>query len=132
MLDRLDALTVPLHHIRGNVERETAAAVEATTPSADDDLAMVTAGISAAELGADRARALGDLSLTVTLDGVSYCQATPRADDAMVTRASTPERALPLAIRAHPVLRDADVDGRLHPSEQQSRSPPADCSYRTT
>jgi hypothetical protein len=92
VLDRLDALTVPLHHIRGNGEGETAAAVEATTPPADDALAMVTAAMSAAELGADRPRALGDLPLTVTLDGALYWHATPRADDEMVTRASTPAR----------------------------------------
>ena len=91
-LDRLDALTVPVHHIRGNGERETAAAVGASTAPADDDLAAVTAALSAAELGAGRARALGELPLTVTLDGVLYCHATPRADDEMVTRASTPER----------------------------------------
>jgi predicted phosphodiesterase len=92
VLDRLDVLTVPIHHIRGNGERETVAAVQTTTPPAGDDLAMVTAAISAAELGADRGRALGDLQLTVTLDGVLYCHATPRADDEMVTRVSTPER----------------------------------------
>ena len=91
-LDRLDAVAVPVHHIRGNGERETAAALEAATPPADDDLPLVTAAMSAAELGADRGRALGDLPLTVTLDGVFYCHATPRADDEMVTRASPSER----------------------------------------
>jgi predicted phosphodiesterase len=92
VLDRLDALAVPVHHVRGNGERETAEAVEATTAPAADDLVAVTAAISAAELGGDRARALGELPLTVTLDGVLYCHATPRDDDEMVTLASTPER----------------------------------------
>jgi len=92
VLDRLDSLTVPRYYIRGNGERETAKAVEATVPPADDDLAAVTAAITAAQLGVDRARALGDLPLTVTLDNVLYCHATPRADDEMVTRASAPER----------------------------------------
>jgi predicted phosphodiesterase len=91
-LDRLDALTVPVHRIRGNGERETAEAVDAATPPAEDDLAAVTAAASAAQLGGDRARTLGELPLTLTLDGVLYCHATPRADDEMVTRASTPER----------------------------------------
>jgi len=91
VLDRLDALTVPLYYIRGNGERETAEAT-ATQPPADDDLAGVTAAVTAAELGADRAGALGDLPLVVELDGVLYCHATPRADDEMVTRASPPER----------------------------------------
>jgi len=92
VLDRLDALGCPLYYIRGNGERETAEAAAATRPPADDDLASVTAAITASELGADRARALGDLPLIVKLDGVLYCHATPRADDEMVTRASTPTR----------------------------------------
>jgi predicted phosphodiesterase len=91
VLDRLDALDVPVHHIRGNGERETAGAVEATAPPADDDLAAVTA-MTVAELGDERSRRLGELPLTVTLDGVLYCHATPRADDEIVTRDSTPER----------------------------------------
>jgi predicted phosphodiesterase len=91
-LDRLDALAVPVHQIRGNGERETADAVAATTPPAEDDAAALTAAATAAELGAERAVALGELPLTVELDGVLYCHATPRSDDEMVTRASTPER----------------------------------------
>lgn len=90
VLDRLDALTVPLYYIRGNGERETAEATM-TQPEADD-LAGVTAAVTAAELGDDRARRLRNLPLVVTLDGVLYCHATPRADDEMVTRASTPDR----------------------------------------
>ena len=120
-LDRLDAVTVPLHHIRGNGERETAAAVEATTPPVAGDLATVTAAISAAELGADRGRALGDLPLTVTLDGVLYCHATPRADDEMVTRASTSERYaavlagidVPLVVAGHTHQQDDRTVGAL-------------------
>lgn len=92
VLDRLESLTVPLHQIRGNGERETAEAVGATGPPADENLAAVTAAVTAGQLGADRARLLGDLPLAVTLDGVLYCHATPRADDEMVTRASRPER----------------------------------------
>jgi predicted phosphodiesterase len=92
VLDRLDALGGSVYSIRGNGERETAEAAAATEPPADDDLAGVTAAATASELGPDRARALGDLPLTLELDGVLYCHATPRADDEMVTRASTPAR----------------------------------------
>jgi predicted phosphodiesterase len=93
VLDRLDALSCSLYFIRGNGERETAEAAVATRPPADDDdLAGVTAAVTASELGVDRARALGDLPLIVKLDGVLYCHATPRADDEMVTRVSTPAR----------------------------------------
>jgi predicted phosphodiesterase len=90
-LDRLDGLDAPVHWIRGNGEREVAAAVGAPEPP-EGDLAARTAAISAAELGDGRARALGELPLTVELDGVRYCHASPRRDDEMLTRLSTGER----------------------------------------
>jgi predicted phosphodiesterase len=86
-LDRLDGA----RWIRGNGEREVAAAVGAPPP-APDDPAGVTAARTAAELGDDRARALGDLPLTLELDGVLYCHASPRRDDEMLTRLSPAER----------------------------------------
>jgi putative phosphoesterase len=89
-LDRLESLSVPVHWIRGNGEREVAEAVGAP-PAEPDDLARTTAAISAAELGDERALTLGALPLTLELDGVLYCHATPRRDDEMVTRISTPE-----------------------------------------
>ena len=86
VLDRLDALAVPVHRIRGNGEREVA------DPPAGDDLVAETARRSAAELGPERARALGALPLTLELDGVLYCHASPRRDDEMLTRLSPDER----------------------------------------
>jgi putative phosphoesterase len=90
-LDRLEGLTCDTRWIRGNGEREVAAAVGAAEP-AGEDLAAVTAARTAAELGHDRSRALGELPLTVELDGVLYCHATPRRDDEMLTRLSPPAR----------------------------------------
>ena len=90
-LDRLESLSVPVHWIRGNGEREVAEAVGAPT-AAPDDLVALTAQLSAAELGDERSRALGALPLTLELDGVLFCHATPRRDDEMVTRISSPER----------------------------------------
>ena len=90
-LDRLESLSVPVHWVRGNGEREVAAAVGAPAP-APEDLVAVTAAATAAELGDERARALGDLPLTVTLDGVLFCHATPRRDDEILTRISAPDR----------------------------------------
>jgi predicted phosphodiesterase len=95
VLDRLAALSVPaVHWIRGNGEREVAAAADG--PSADDagagDNAAEMSAFTAAELGADRARALGDLPLTVTVDGVLFCHATPRSDEELVTRISPASR----------------------------------------
>ena len=86
VLDRLDALAVPVHRIRGNGEREVA------DPPAGDDLVAETARRSAAELGPERTRALGALPLTLELDGVLYCHASPRRDDEMLTRLSPAER----------------------------------------
>ena len=90
-LDRLESLSVPVHWIRGNGEREVAEAVGAAA-AAPDDLVALTAQLSAAELGDERSRALGTLPLTLELDGVLFCHATPRRDDEMVTRISSPER----------------------------------------
>jgi predicted phosphodiesterase len=90
-LARLDALTVPVRWIRGNGEREVAEAVGAPAAPAAD-LAAHTAALSAAELGPERARALGELPLALELDGVLYCHASPRRDDEMLTRLSTAER----------------------------------------
>lgn len=77
--------------VRGNGEREVAAAVGAPAPP-PDDLAAVTAAITAGELGERRARPLGELALTLELDGVLYCHATPRRDDEILTRISPEER----------------------------------------
>ena|SRR5215217_238670 len=90
-LARLDTLSVPVRWIRGNGEREVGDAVGGPVP-ADDDLVARTAAITAAEIGDERARALGELPLTVQLEGVLFCHASPRRDDEMLTRLSAPER----------------------------------------
>jgi predicted phosphodiesterase len=90
-LARLDSLSVPVHWVRGNGEREVAEAIDAPVP-APGDLSARTAATAAAELGAERARGLGALPLIVRLDGVLFCHASPRRDDEMLTRLSTPER----------------------------------------
>ena len=86
---RLESL--PARWIRGNGEREVAEAVGAPAP-AQDDLAAHTAAITAAELGDARARELGTLPLTVEIDGVLYCHASPRRDDETLTRLSSDDR----------------------------------------
>jgi predicted phosphodiesterase len=88
-LERLAALDT--RWVRGNGEREVAEAIDGPEPSPDDP-ARFTAKLTLDEIGADAARPLGELPLTVELDGVLYCHATPRKDDEMVTRLSTPER----------------------------------------
>jgi putative phosphoesterase len=90
-LDRLEQLDAAVRWVRGNGEREVAEAVGAA-PAAEDDLVGRFAAITAAELGDERARALGELPLTLELDGVLYCHASPRRDDDMLTRLSSDER----------------------------------------
>src|SRR3954471_16773436 len=84
-LARPDALAVPVHRVRGNGEREVAEAVAG-------DPIDETAALTAAGLGPERAAALGAQPLTVTLDGVLFCHATPRSDAEILTRLSTAER----------------------------------------
>jgi putative phosphoesterase len=90
-LARLDELSAPLHWVRGNGEREVAEAIGAPA-AAPDDWAARTAAITATELGTDQAHALGEQPLTVQLDGVLFCHASPRRDDEMLTRLSQPQR----------------------------------------
>ena len=117
-LTRLEELREPVRWIRGNGEREVAEAIGAPPP-ADDDLAARTAAITAAEIGDEQARALGELPLTVELDGVLFCHASPRRDDEMLTRLSSPERwegalggvTAPLVVAGHTHQQDDRVVG---------------------
>jgi predicted phosphodiesterase len=86
VLHCLDQLTVPVRWIRGNGEREVAAAVE-TEPDRDD-MPAVTAALTATEIGAERAQALSELPVTICVAGVLFCHASPRSDDEMLTRLS--------------------------------------------
>jgi predicted phosphodiesterase len=90
-LDRLEGLAGEVHWIRGNGERETAAAVGGP-PGAEGDNAAQMSALCAKQLGAERSRALGELPLSVTVDGVLFCHATPRSDEELLTRISPPER----------------------------------------
>jgi predicted phosphodiesterase len=85
VLDRLEALSVPVHWVRGNGEREVA---EAAAGDPIDD----TAALSAAALGPDVSRRLGELPLTLVVDGVLFCHATPTSDMEILTRISSAER----------------------------------------
>jgi predicted phosphodiesterase len=94
VLDRLEGLEIPVRWVRGNGEREvaTAAAGRLEPASEAEDPAVRTASATVAQLGASRARALGELPLTQTIDGILFCHASPRRDDEMLTRLSGPER----------------------------------------
>ena len=87
------AQELPVHWVRGNGEREVAAA-SAIGPASvpPDTLTELTAWVNARALGAERSAWLGTLPITVELDGVLYCHATPRRDDEILTRISPGER----------------------------------------
>ncbi len=89
-LDRLEAIGRPTRWVRGNGEREVADAIG--VDSTADDPSLHTAAITASDLGPERARALGALPLSVELDGILFCHASPRRDDEMLTRLSTAQR----------------------------------------
>jgi diadenosine tetraphosphatase ApaH/serine/threonine PP2A family protein phosphatase len=80
---------------------------------------MQLAARCADELGDGRARALGALPLTLELDGVLFCHATPRRDDEILTRVSAPERwaqalagvTAPLVVAGHTHQQDDRVIG---------------------
>jgi putative phosphoesterase len=115
-LDRLQALSGEVHWVRGNGERETAAAVNGPRPADGDDAAEMSE-FTAQQLGHERAGVLGQLPLSVMLDGVLFCHATPRSDEELVTRISPPERWSEVL---------ADVDAALvvagHTHQQDDRT----------
>lgn len=95
VLEQLEQINAPVRWIRGNGEREVAAV--ATADAAPVDESSASAAFTAAEIGTERAKALGALPFTVTLDGILFCHASPRRDDEMLTRltpAADWERAL--------------------------------------
>jgi predicted phosphodiesterase len=94
-LSVLRELQAPVHWVRGNGEREVAAAAASAVDPASvpaDDPATLTAAITAAALDHETSSWLGTFPTTVELDGVLYCHASPRRDDEMLTRISPAER----------------------------------------
>lgn len=118
VLDRLDGLPVLVRWVRGNGEREVAetATGQSRLGSEAEDSAVTTAAVTAAEIGTDRARALGELPLTQTIDGTLFCHASPRRDDETLTRISSPERWAQALAGAHTGL---VVGGHTHQQDDR-------------
>ena len=99
VLERLDALPLPLHWVRGNADRCVVAAFDGAIPEAERDEPMWVADAWTAErlsrAQRDRVAALPPLArLEVEgLGPVLFCHGTPRSDEERVT-AVTPEPRL--------------------------------------
>jgi predicted phosphodiesterase len=108
-----------VHWVRGNGEREVAAAAASGADPAHipaDALAELTAAVTAGTLSAEESDWLGTLPTTIELDGVLYCHASPRRDDEMLTRISPEERwADALGAVAHSVV----VGGHTHQQDDR-------------
>src|SRR5579875_1056347 len=96
VLQQLEDVTAEVRWLRGNGEREVAAAAEASDPD-DTDVPARSAAFTVAEIGPHRARDLGALPMSVVLDGILFCHASPRRDDEMLTRL-TPDADLERAL----------------------------------
>jgi putative phosphoesterase len=94
-LDVLARVPVDVTWIRGNCEREAVAAWDGA-PTATDEAGRAAEWSARALDRAWRDR-LDAWPLTVALDGVRYCHASPRRDDEILTQA-TPEAAIREAI----------------------------------
>jgi predicted phosphodiesterase len=70
-----------LYDIHGN--GDALEAVLADPRAAEPDIVVI---------GGERARFLGELPLTLTVDGILFCHASPRRDDELLTRLSSGER----------------------------------------
>ncbi len=118
-LGLLDALEVPVRALRGNGEREVAAhAAAGGAPDASaDDVTAAGDAHTVTDIGARRARALGELPATLVADGILFCHATPDSDEALLTRL-TPDAEVARAL--------AGVDARLvvagHTHQQDDRT----------
>jgi predicted phosphodiesterase len=118
-LVRLRRHELPVHWVRGNGERETVdAAASGLDPErvSADDLAKLTAAITAATLDKQTAAWLGTLPTTVELDGVLYCHASPRRDDEVLTRISPAER---WAEALHGVEQALVIGGHTHQQDDR-------------
>lgn len=107
----------PVHWISGNSEREAVAAWDGA-PTADDEAGRAAAW-SAAALDRGWRDELASWPLTLSLDGVLFCHASPRRDDEVLTRL-TPDAALSEALEG--VDETLVVGGHTHQQLVRPRS----------
>jgi putative phosphoesterase len=100
VLDRLQALTVPVRWVRGNGDREAVTAFDAgdTDPSAypSEDAAAVADAFTAARITRAHRDLMAGFEDVVSLEGALYCHGSPRSDDEIITALTPPERLAPM------------------------------------
>jgi predicted phosphodiesterase len=97
VLDRLQALALPVRWVRGNADREVVAAFDHGdtdhTIHAPDDPAARADAFTAGRISRAQRDLLAGFEDVVRLDGALYCHGSPRRDDEIIT-ALTPEARL--------------------------------------
>jgi predicted phosphodiesterase len=91
-LDLLGSLDVPMSFVRGNGEREVFERVRGAETEAVPEQFRGPLRWHAAELGPGGEALLGGWPLTVSVDGVLYCHATPKDDNRIFTRVTDESR----------------------------------------
>jgi putative phosphoesterase len=100
VLDRLEALEVPVRWVRGNADREVLDYFDRgdTDPSVHppDDPAARSDAFTAGRITAAHRDLLAAFEAVVRLDGALYCHGSPRSDDEIITAVTPPERLEPM------------------------------------
>jgi putative phosphoesterase len=100
VLDRLAALELPLHWVRGNADREVVAAfdrgdTDATVHPPDAAAARADA-FTAGRITRAHRDLLASFEDVVRLEGALFCHGSPRRDDEIITAVTPPERLAPI------------------------------------
>jgi putative phosphoesterase len=99
VLDRLTALDVPVHWVRGNADREVVASFDRgdTDPGAHpDDPAARADAYAAARITRAQRDLLAGFDDVVSLEGALFCHGSPRDDNEIITALTPPERLAPM------------------------------------
>jgi predicted phosphodiesterase len=100
VLDRLAALELPVHWVRGNADREVVdffdrGDTDASAHPAEEPAARADA-FTAGHITAAHRDLLAGFEDVVRLDGALYCHGSPRRDDEIITALTPPDRLEPM------------------------------------
>ena len=108
VLDRLQALSLPLHWVNGNADREVVAHFDGGdtdhTIYGPDAPAQRADAFTAARITRAHRDLLARFEDVVRLDGALYCHGSPRRDDEIITALTTEARLAPMLAGVHEAL----------------------------